>query len=237
MPRVWLEKNPSSSHETRRISKAIILWIADRLACETAVIMPGSRVEFSALLPAGTMRNKDQEQTRMNTEPIIRQATQQDTQAVQACVIAAFEKYIERLGRPPAPLLQDFPAAIEAGRVWVAEVEGQLVGSLIQYETEMGFYLDTVAVHSVYQGSGVGRALLQFAEREALRRGYNSIYLCTHATMTENRQLYPKIGYVEFEYQDGSGYDRVYFRKPLARTKPGCSCSLQLANLLNQQGR
>jgi ribosomal protein S18 acetylase RimI-like enzyme len=153
--------------------------------------------------------------------PVVRQAAQEDAQAVQSCVASAFEVYIDRIGRPPAPMLLDFPAFIAAGQVWVAEVEGRVVGALVQYETGLGFYLDTVAVHPAYQGSGVGKALLQFAEQEALQRGYDSIYLCTHATMTENRQLYPKIGYVEFEYQDGSGYDRVYFRKPLASNEGG----------------
>lgn len=152
----------------------------------------------------------------MELTPLIRRATPEDARAVRECVTAAFEGYIERLGRPPAPMLLDFPALIGAGNIWVAEVEDRVTGALVQYGTDMGWYLDTVAVFPADQGAGVGRALLQFAEAEAARRGFASIYLCTHATMLENRRLYPKIGYVEFEYQDGSGYERVYFRKQLA---------------------
>ena len=66
------------------------------------------------------------------------------------------------------------------------------------------------------RGAGVGRALLLFAEREAIRRGYRSIYLCTNVKMTENQAFYPKIGYVEYERKLDQGYDRIFYRKQLS---------------------
>ena len=60
-----------------------------------------------------------------------------------------------------------------------------------------------------------GRALLEFAEREAVRRGFASVHLCTNSRMTENQLLYPKIGYVEYDRRTEAGYDRVYYRKTL----------------------
>jgi ribosomal protein S18 acetylase RimI-like enzyme len=163
-------------------------------------------------MPAHFMR----EFISMNPQVIIRQASLEDALAVQACVTAAFEGYIERIGKSPAPMLLDFPGSIAAQQVWVADLDSQVVGVLVQYETEAGFYIDTVAVSPPCQGGGVGKALLQFAESEALRRGFDSIYLCTNVKMIENQRLYPKIGYVEFEHQDASGYDRIYYRKQLA---------------------
>jgi len=123
--------------------------------------------------------------------------------------------YIERMGKPPAPMLADFPAMIAARQVWIAEMDGQVVGVLVQYETERGFYIDTVAVIPALQGAGVGRALLIFAEQEAQRRGFRSIYLCTNAKMTENQVFYPKIGYIEYDRKIDDGYDRVFYRKQL----------------------
>jgi GNAT superfamily N-acetyltransferase len=134
---------------------------------------------------------------------------------VKACVIVAFEIYTERIGKPPAPMLLDFPAEIEARHVWLAESSGQVVGVLVQYETTQGFYIDTVAVDPHLQGTGIGKALLQFAEQEALRRGYDSIYLCTNAKMTENQIFYPRIGYVEYERKFDAGYDRIFYHKQL----------------------
>ena len=151
-----------------------------------------------------------------NPTPLVRPALPGDAEAVAGCVKAAFAHYIERIGKPPAPMLADFPAIIAAGQVWVAEVEGQVAGVLVQYETQAGFYIDTVAVLPRRQGTGLGRALLVFAEDEARRRGFRSISLCTHVKMTENQLLYPRIGYVEYDRKPDQGYDRVFYRKQLS---------------------
>jgi GNAT superfamily N-acetyltransferase len=129
--------------------------------------------------------------------PVIREACADDAGAVEACVVAAFQHYTARIGKQPSPMLLDFPVEIEARHVWLAESAGVVTGALVQYETELGFYIHAVAVLPHLQGSGVGKALLQFAEREAIRRGYDSIYLVTNAKMTENQVFYPRIGYVE----------------------------------------
>ena len=114
-------------------------------------------------------------------------------------------------------MLLDFAAEIEAGHVWVVPSGAALVaGVLVQYETGAGFYIDTVAVLPHLQGTGIGKALLLFAEQEAVRRGYTSIYLCTNSKMTENQALYPRIGYVERERKSEFGYSRVFYVKPLA---------------------
>ena len=152
--------------------------------------------------------------------PIIRAAAPGDVAGIRSCVGAAFERYVERIGKPPGPMLLDFPALIGEGRVWVADAEGEVVGILVVYETGQGFYLDTVAVRPVRHGTGIGRELLQFAEHEALRRGFDSIYLCTNAKMTENQVLYPKIGYVEYDRKFEAGDDRIFYRKPLGRGTP-----------------
>ena len=149
--------------------------------------------------------------------PLIREAISSDAEVVKACVVAAFDIYTERIGKPPGPMLLDFSAEIEARHVWLAESSGQVVGVLVQYETTQGFYIDTVAVVPHLQGTGIGKALLQFAEQEALRRGYDSIYLCTNAKMTENQIFYPRIGYVEYERKFDGGYDRIFYRKQLVK--------------------
>ncbi|MDM0115462.1 GNAT family N-acetyltransferase [Variovorax sp. J22R133] len=145
----------------------------------------------------------------------VRAARDGDAVAAAACVNAAFEPYVERIGKPPAPMLSDYAALTAEGEVWVAELDARVVGVLVQYETTDGFYIDTVAVSPAIQGTGVGRALLVFAENEARRRGFKSIYLCTNARMTENQLLYPRIGYVEYDRRAQGGYERVFYRKRL----------------------
>jgi len=146
----------------------------------------------------------------------VRLANAGDAVPVRACVVAAFEPYIARIGKPPAPMLLDYPTLIAEGRVWVAEQGAQVEGVLVQYETPDGFYVDTVASSPGARGTGVGRALLRFAEGEAVRRGHASVYLCTNSRMTENQVFYPKIGYVEYDRRTEAGYDRVFYRKALS---------------------
>jgi len=86
----------------------------------------------------------------------------------------------------------------------------------VQYETEAGFSIDTVAALPIPVPCSSGRALLLFAESEAVRRGYHSLYLCTNLKMTENQVFYPKIGYVEYERKRDEDYDRIFYRKQLA---------------------
>jgi ribosomal protein S18 acetylase RimI-like enzyme len=112
-------------------------------------------------------------------------------------------------------MLLNYPMLIAEGRVWVAELSARIEGVLVQYETPDGFYIDTVAVSAGCRGTGVGRALLEFAEAEAVRRGFASIYLCTNARMTENQALYPKIGYVEYDRRTAGDNERVFYRKAL----------------------
>ena len=152
------------------------------------------------------------------TNPVVRLATAHDAIAARACVQAAFVPYIARIGKSPAPMLLDYLTLIDASCVWVAELSSQVEGVLVQYETPDGFYIDTVAVNPKAHGRGVGRALLEFAEDEAVRRGFASVYLCTNSKMTENQVLYPKIGYVEFDRRTEAGYDRIFYRKGLAST-------------------
>jgi GNAT superfamily N-acetyltransferase len=103
-----------------------------------------------------------------------------------------------------------------ASQVHVAERDGNILGVLELLVTDEGFLLDSVAVDPSAQGTGIGRQLLEFAENEARRQGFQSIYLMTNEKMTENQELYARIGYVLFDKQTVHGYSRVLMRKPLA---------------------
>ena len=94
-------------------------------------------------------------------------------------------------------------------------------------KTADGFKIMNVAVHPARQKSGVGSSLLEFAEAEARRLGYDSIHLSTNEKMTENQALYARIGYSEYDRRVEDGYGRVFMRKPLSGAAPaarGCEC-------------
>jgi len=144
---------------------------------------------------------------------VLRSATENDAAAVTECIRNAFRHYVERIGREPGPMLMDYAREINEHQVFVIEQDEQIVGALVLCVKEEGFLLDVIAVEPQFQGKGIGRLMLEFAESEARRQGYKSIYLYTHAKMTENQALYTKIGYVEYDRRFEHGLARVYMRK------------------------
>ncbi len=147
---------------------------------------------------------------------VVRPATVADIPGVTRCVCAAYLRYIERVGKQPAPMLHDYAIVIRTSQVHVAEREGHVLGVLELLITDEGFLLDSIAVDPVAQGTGVGRKLFALAEQEAVHHGYDSIYLMTNEKMTENQALYARMGYVLFDRRVVDGYCRVLMRKVLS---------------------
>lgn len=145
----------------------------------------------------------------------IRAARAGDLARVQAIVDAAYARYVPRMGRKPGPMLDDYAARIEAGEAWVAERGGAVEGVLVLLDEGDHLLLDNVAVDPECHGRGIGRALIEFAEAEARRRGYGEIRLYTHVTMVENIALYPRLGYEETHRAEQGGFQRVFMRKRL----------------------
>ena len=130
-------------------------------------------------------------------------------------VQAAYGPYVERIGGKPRPMTDDYDEVVRTKDVVVAERDGELAGLIVLDETDQGFEVDNVAVAPSHRGTGVGRALLEHAEDEARRRGFDTVHLLTHEKMSENLALYGRIGYVEYgRYPPGEGY-LVLLRKRL----------------------
>ncbi len=145
----------------------------------------------------------------------LRSAIGADASKVTALVNAAYGHYVERIGMRPQPMTDDYAEVIRSSQVTVAESHGIIVGVIVIAITDEGFVIDNIAVHPSHRGKGIGKALLEFAEAEARRAGFDSIYLFTHEKMTENLALYSKIGYVEYEQRSRGEFSLVYMRKRL----------------------
>lgn len=146
-----------------------------------------------------------------------RAAVPDDAAGAAACVVAAYRHYVDRNGLVPLPMRQDYGEVIRDCDVTVVEHGGLIVALLVlDAGAPEGFLLDNVAVSPAHQGKGLGRCLLDYAEAEALRRGYDSIYLYAQEIMTENVALYERIGYVEYARRVELGLPRVYLRKQLS---------------------
>jgi len=147
---------------------------------------------------------------------LIRLATPQDRIAVEGIVRDAYSVYLDRMGQPPGPLLDDYVAQIAAGSVSVLDEDGEIVAIIVLLAKPDHLLLDNIAVRPDRQGTGLGRQLIAFAETEARRCGFSELRLYTHETMVENIALYTRVGFVETGRGREAGYDRVFMTKRLA---------------------
>ena len=146
---------------------------------------------------------------------MIRPAQAHEAATVREIVLAAYCRYVPVIGTQPGPMLDDYIRRIAQGQVWVLDVS-DIVGVLVLEQQPGCFLLDNIAIRPDCQGLGYGRLLLDFAEAEATRRGWDAIMLYTHVLMRENIAIYAARGYIERERRQEKGFDRVYMVKRLS---------------------
>ncbi|EHK26066.1 uncharacterized protein TRIVIDRAFT_35351 [Trichoderma virens Gv29-8] len=154
----------------------------------------------------------------------IRRAKTEDVPSIQAMVNASYSKYIERIGKPPAPMVADYNELLNTSDIYILETTSddkivKIVGSIIlRIDGEAdAVKVNNLVVEPAAQGRGYGRVLMDFAEDVAKEKGIGSMALFTNVKMYENIGLYAKFGYVETGRKSEDGYERVYFRKELKR--------------------
>jgi ribosomal protein S18 acetylase RimI-like enzyme len=149
----------------------------------------------------------------MPARAVIRQASEADLPVIEEIITAAYRRYLPRMDRPPAPMLRDYAPEVAHGMVWVA---GTPVAGLISLIPAGGSLLiENLAVHPAAQGTGLGRALMDFAEQQARKLRLPRLTLYTHEVMTENQAIYAHLGYQETARRTENGYHRVFMRKEL----------------------
>jgi GNAT superfamily N-acetyltransferase len=153
--------------------------------------------------------------TPTGTTPIIRRATAADVPAIERIVHDAYAIYIARIGKPPGPMLDNYAARVAAAEVSVCADGDQIAGILVLEPAPDYLLLDNIAVAPGWQGRGVGRLLLDFADAEARRVGYAELRLYTHVLMHENIALYTRLGWQETGRGEQAGFQRVFMRKPV----------------------
>ena len=150
----------------------------------------------------------------MSNDPGIRRATSNDADAILKTVELAYRHYIDRIGKPPRPMLDDYAEVIRHQTVFVAEAV-DIVGVLVLVQSGKGILLDNVAVHPDFQDKGLGKRLVNLAEFEAIGQGFKALDLYTHECMSENIEIYKSLGFEETIRKEVQGYRRVYMQKSL----------------------
>ncbi|PWI67880.1 hypothetical protein PCL_02281 [Purpureocillium lilacinum] len=150
----------------------------------------------------------------------IRRAQSNDVPDIKRMVFAAYTKYIDRIGKPPAPMLADYAQLLLTHDVFVlvADQAGAVVGSIVlnASEGQDSVQINNLVVDPAAQGRGYGKALMRCAEDFARASGRAALELFTNVKMHENFALYAKMGFDEVDRRTQDGYERVFFRKGLA---------------------
>jgi GNAT superfamily N-acetyltransferase len=150
--------------------------------------------------------------TPSSNTPYIRAATAADAAPMRAIALAAYAKYVPRIGREPAPMVADYEAAVAANRAVVVEIAGSLRGYMIGWPETDAYFIDNIGVDPACQGHGLGRCLIDRAVSQADRLGLPALRLYTNALMSENLAMYAHIGFVETHRSLEKGFHRVYLR-------------------------
>ena len=147
---------------------------------------------------------------------MVERAKAEDVPVLRQMVDAAYSKYIERLGKPPAPMNADYGKLLKTQNVYVLRIGGRVVGSILLSRDGDAIKVNNLVVDPSAQGRGYGRVLMDYAEDMARAQGLAAVTLFTNEKMHENIALYTKIGFRETGRKAEDGFNRVFFRKNLA---------------------
>ncbi len=150
------------------------------------------------------------------SDETLRRATADDLPTILAITDAAYAHYVPLLKRKPQPMETDYLPMIEAGEVWLLDLDRQPVGVIVLVDEGDRLLIYSVAVQPQFQKRGLGRRLLAWAEQRATEHGYGLVRLYTNALMVENIALYERVGYVETGREPFKGAAIVYMEKRLA---------------------
>lgn len=91
---------------------------------------------------------------------------------------------------------------------FIATVGGRLVGSIFAADRPDALYVGKLAVDESSRGLGIGRLLMQAAERHALEQGKPALELQTRVELVDNHATFARFGFIEVERTAHEGYDR-----------------------------
>lgn len=178
------------------------------------------------------MTGSERAQTEVDnhaSDVVIRPTSESDAGEVLTLQRAAFVSEAQIYGSADMPpLTQTLPeveAELRSSSGLSARKDGRLVGVIRFVEDDGVLLIGRIAIAPDMQGEGIGRTLLDAAERTSTARVAE---LFTGSLSEANIRLYEACGYREtVRVPDGDGTEQVFLRKPLHQvgdpSEPGAS--------------
>ena len=125
----------------------------------------------------------------------MRPAIVMDIAKIQVCLRQAYAVYIPRIGADAPPFHTEFEKHVANGHIHVMPADGEIAAFIISYPVGNFLRIENLAVSPRYQGQGLGKLLLRFADDRAERLRLHAIDLFTHPKLTETIEFYRHNGF------------------------------------------
>ncbi|MDX8438325.1 GNAT family N-acetyltransferase [Mesorhizobium australafricanum] len=145
-----------------------------------------------------------------------RPAEAADAAAIRDIVRAAYAKWVPVIGREPLPMRADYDKAVAEHPFDLAIAQDRIVGVLETILADDHLWIENVCVAPEAQGTGIGRLLLQRAERKAHEAGRRELRLLTNGAFEANVSLYKRQGYSIDREEPFMNGTTVYMSKRIA---------------------
>ena len=129
----------------------------------------------------------------------IRSGGAADAQSVADLIYEAFapfeREYTAGAFGYTTPKADAIAARFDEGPIWIAELNGEAVGTVSGLPDGERFYIRSMAIKPSVQRSGIGQRLLDVLEAHAQENGFEKLYLYTTFVLPGAKRLYEKNGF------------------------------------------
>ncbi|MBZ9991687.1 GNAT family N-acetyltransferase [Mesorhizobium sp. BH1-1-5] len=150
-----------------------------------------------------------------NSSIRFRPAEAADAAAIRDIVREAYARWVPVIGREPLPMRADYDKALQEHQFDLSIENGRIVGLIETITHDDHIWIENVAVASEAQGRGIGRKLLESAERTAVEAGLRELRLLTNGAFEANVSLYKRLGYAIDREEPFMNGTTVYMSKNL----------------------
>ena len=145
----------------------------------------------------------------------LKQAKKEDAEAIRFLTREAYAKWVPLIGREPLPMSVDYDEAVAKHRFDLLLMGGELAALIETVPHDDHLLIENVAVSPCHQGKGLGRKLLDHAERLAVTAGHGEIKFYTNKLFAENLAIYDKLGYQVEREEELMGGVCVHMKKAI----------------------
>ena len=132
-------------------------------------------------------------------EVSLRLATAEDSETVASLIYEAFapfrSEYTDGAFEYTTPKADVIRPRFDEGPIWIAELNGEAVGTVSGMRDGERFYIRSMAIKPSAQRCGIGQKLVEAFESYARAMGFEKIFLYTTFVLPGAKHLYEKNGF------------------------------------------